>query len=218
MKVSCVMPTRDRRPFVARAIAYFLRQDHPDRELVIADDGDDPVSDLARGSPLIRYVWLERRLVLGEKRNVVNDLTEGEILLHWDDDDWSAPNRISRQVSLLQATGADLCGAGDQVYYRPSTDRAWRYRYPQRDCWVAGNTLCYLRSRWKEHPFEPVPEGEDNRFVRAGRRPVEVAGVFHIGILHPGNASPKRTYGSRWSHEPAATVHRHLGPDLALYR
>ncbi len=44
--VSCIMPTRDRRAFVPRAIAYFLRQDYANKELVIVDDGTDPVSDL----------------------------------------------------------------------------------------------------------------------------------------------------------------------------
>jgi len=216
--VSCVMPTRDRRRFAGRAIAYFMRQDYPDRELVIADDGDDPVADLIPASPLIRYVRLARPLVLGDKRNLVNGLARGEILLHWDDDDWSAPDRIGRQVAVLRATGADLCGSGDQLYYRPDADRAWRYRYPRRDRWVSGSTLCYRRTRWERHPFRPVPSGEDNRFVWAGSPPVEVPGPFHIGIIHAGNTSPKNTSGRQWSPVPAGTVHRHLGPDLAYYR
>src|SRR5262249_33545534 len=45
--VSCIMPTADRRRFAERAVEYFLRQDHPHRELVIVDDGRDAVEDLA---------------------------------------------------------------------------------------------------------------------------------------------------------------------------
>jgi hypothetical protein len=33
--ISCVMPTPGRLHFVAQAIAYFRRQDYPNRELVI---------------------------------------------------------------------------------------------------------------------------------------------------------------------------------------
>jgi hypothetical protein len=46
--VSAIMPTADRRPMVARAIAYFLRQNHRARELVVLDDGHDRVKDLIR--------------------------------------------------------------------------------------------------------------------------------------------------------------------------
>jgi Methyltransferase domain len=37
------MPTFNRRPSAARAIAYFQRQTHQNRELVILDDGDDTI-------------------------------------------------------------------------------------------------------------------------------------------------------------------------------
>ena len=33
--VSCVMPTRDHRPFVAQSIWYFARQDYPSKELIV---------------------------------------------------------------------------------------------------------------------------------------------------------------------------------------
>jgi glycosyltransferase involved in cell wall biosynthesis len=43
---SCIMPTYNRRAFVSKAIAYFLRQDYDDKELSIIDDSTDSVSDL----------------------------------------------------------------------------------------------------------------------------------------------------------------------------
>ena len=57
------MPTRNRRAFVGQAIAYFQRQDYPARELIIVDDGDDPVGDLIPpDDPRIRYVALPQAL------------------------------------------------------------------------------------------------------------------------------------------------------------
>ena len=53
------MPTHNRRPFVAQAIVYFLRQDYPNRELIIVDDGTDPVADLIPDDPRIRYLHQE---------------------------------------------------------------------------------------------------------------------------------------------------------------
>ena len=62
------MPTHNRRMFVPKAIEYFLRQDYPNRELIILDDGDDRVDDLLTGAaPSLRYVALPERLRLGAK-------------------------------------------------------------------------------------------------------------------------------------------------------
>ncbi|MEJ2366621.1 MAG: class I SAM-dependent methyltransferase, partial [Deltaproteobacteria bacterium] len=42
--VSCIMPTLNRRVFLSQAIGYFLRQDYANSELIIVDDGSDPVA------------------------------------------------------------------------------------------------------------------------------------------------------------------------------
>ena len=67
--------TRNRRRFVGQAILYFIRQDYTDKELVIVDDGEDSVGDLAPADDRVRYVRLERRLSLGEKRNLAIEVS-----------------------------------------------------------------------------------------------------------------------------------------------
>ena len=57
--VSCIMPTFNRREFVAQAIQYFLAQDYPCKELVIVDDGTESVADLVPNDPRVRYLRLE---------------------------------------------------------------------------------------------------------------------------------------------------------------
>src|SRR5258708_38752741 len=88
---SCIMPTAHRRRFVPGAIARFLAQDWPARELIILDDGDDAVGDLAPEHPAIRYIRAPRHTSLGAKRNAACAAARGDIILHWDDDDWYAP-------------------------------------------------------------------------------------------------------------------------------
>ena len=68
--VSCIMPTSNRRHLVAQAIAYFLRQDYPRKELIVVDDGDDCIADLVPSDARLRYIRLERRTPLGAKRNL----------------------------------------------------------------------------------------------------------------------------------------------------
>src|SRR5437868_4002655 len=103
--VSCLMPTADRRRFVPQAIAYFLRQDYAERELVILDDGLDPIADLVPADPRIRYERLTRRPSLGEKRNLAVEHARGDLLLHWDDDDWFSSDRVRLQVDALLGAG-----------------------------------------------------------------------------------------------------------------
>ncbi len=94
--VSCVMPTFDRRRFVPDAIDGFWSQTYPDRELVIVDDGTDPIADLVPDDPMIRYVRLDQRLKTGAKRNAACRAARGDVIVHWDDDDWSSPRSAPR--------------------------------------------------------------------------------------------------------------------------
>jgi len=75
--VSCIMPTHNRRRFVPQAIRCFLRQDYPNLELLIVDDGSDQISDCLPESSRIRYLRLDRKLTIGAKRNVACEQAHG---------------------------------------------------------------------------------------------------------------------------------------------
>ncbi len=68
--ISCVLPTYNRRGFLPHAIHYFLRQDYPNKELVVIDDGGDAVDDLIPGIRSIRYIRLPQKITLGAKLNL----------------------------------------------------------------------------------------------------------------------------------------------------
>jgi glycosyltransferase involved in cell wall biosynthesis len=219
--VSCIMPTYDRRPFVAQAVEYFLRQEHPAKELVVVDDGPEPVADLLPEDRRIVYRRLERRTVLGAKRNLACDLARGHVIVHWDDDDWSAPHRLATQLAAL-ADGADLCGARSLLYYDPAAAQAWRFGWPvAHRAWAAGATLAYPRSVWARSPFPELAVGEDTRFVW-GPGVTTVADVGDrdcvVGIVHRANTAPKAVHGPHWTPRPVSEVHDLLGDDVEFYR
>src|SRR5262249_49186785 len=146
--VSCIMPTADRRAWVPYAIEYFLRQDYPRRELVIVDDGSDGVQDLVPADERIRYVRLPSRQILGDKRNMCVEHSAGDLIMHWDDDDWMASNRISAQVAALQQGAGDVSGSRSLLHHElgGGINRTWLYVYPAYlRAWVLGNTLVYTR-------------------------------------------------------------------------
>jgi len=220
--VSCVMPTSNRPWFVQRALTYFLRAADPECELIVVDDGEEPCPIAAAPSPNVRYLRLERHCSIGAKRNLACDHAQGAFIVHWDDDDWYAPWRLGYQVQDLKETGADICGLDRLLYYEPRQDQAWEYAHTRkRSSWVAGNTLCYRSSFWKQHPFAEIDVGEDGRFV-SQCDPTRVhrhsRTGFIVGLIHAANTSPKRTATGRWQIRPVRDVEQLMGPDVAAYR
>ncbi|MFN0105505.1 MAG: glycosyltransferase [Bryobacteraceae bacterium] len=217
---SCIMPTANRRAFVPHAIRAFLLQDYPNRELLIVEDGEDSVEDLIPADPRIRYMRLRGKQSVGAKRNLACQESRGEIILHWDDDDWAAPWRIRYQVERLQAERADICGLDRVLFYGPTRERAWLYVYPPEERpWVFGGALCYTLAAWRRQPFQHIDVGEDNEFVWNGGNKVAVLekNTFFVSMIHGANTSPKATSDSRWLPRPAAEVQSLLGADWSCY-
>ncbi|HYH79685.1 MAG TPA: glycosyltransferase family 9 protein [Longimicrobium sp.] len=220
--VSCLMPTRDRRRFVAHALEQFLRQDHPRRELVVVDDGADPVDDLLPADPRIRYHRVARQRTLGAKRNLACSLARGELLAHWDDDDWMPAHRISAQVAALAAAPrAGACGLARLRFFDPAAGRAWEYRWPDRSRpWLAGGTLLFRRALWEKRPFPGLDQGEDTRWVwslPAGAVAAIADPGLYAALVHPGNTSRKRTGDDRWHPIPLDVVRAEIGEDWSFY-
>lgn len=219
--VSCIMPTADRRRFVPLALDAFLRQDYPRRELIVLDDGADAIRDLMPEDDRIRYVRLDGRASVGTKRNRACELARGTLIAHWDDDDWSAPQRLRMQVEALQHTGLDVCGLDRLFFCDPGAGRAWQYRYPgtQRP-WVAGGTLLYRRAVWESRPFDDVSDSEDTRFVwdlPGAQIHVLNTPELYVARIHSGNTSPKLTHTARWHPQPISAIRDLMGGDWSVF-
>lgn len=204
--VSCIMPTADRRRFVGGAIAQFLAQTRDDAELLILDDGADAVADLVPAHPRVRYMRDAVRRTVGDKRNRLCAQASGRVIVHWDDDDWHAPDRLDRQLAALEASGAAIVGLDRIAFLSDDGSAAWEYVWGGAGRWVYGASLAYTRAWWSDHPFPPIRIGEDTRFVLdAGDARVHVmaAGDWLIARVHPHNTSPKQTHGGYWrTHDP----------------
>jgi hypothetical protein len=70
-------------------------------------------------------LWMEIPLTIGELRNlaitqagnVFSAHLGGDIICHWDSDDWSHANRIAEQVALLQSSGAECVGYNEMLFW-----------------------------------------------------------------------------------------------------
>jgi glycosyltransferase involved in cell wall biosynthesis len=218
--VSCIMPTNNRRSFVTQAIRCFLRQDYSNLELLVVDDGTDPIADLVRDDERIRYFQLDQKRSVGAKRNYACEQSRGEFIAHWDDDDWYSPDRISRQMVALTSKGFDLCGSSRIFFFDADKDQSWEYRYAgSGPKWVAGTTLAYRKSLWARHKFPEIQIGEDSRFVWSSARSTihDLADpALCVASVHSANTS-RKVIGSCWHPQSNAHVYSLLGDDLYFY-
>lgn len=203
--VSCIMPTFNRRAFIPDALRHFFAQDYPNLELIVVDDGTDPIGDLLPGDPRIVYVRLAERKSVGAKRNLACERARGTFIVHWDDDDWYPPSRVRVQIDALRQRGGDVCGSSVVYYHDRENGRAYRYRYAGSPvAWVAGNTLAYRRDAWARNRFADIQIGEDSQFVWRfpAQRVIDLRDpALCVGTVHAGNVSPKDTRGVFWSPE-----------------
>jgi glycosyltransferase involved in cell wall biosynthesis len=201
--VSCIMPTADRRRFVPLAIQNFLQQDYPNRELVILDDGKDSIADLLPPDGRVKYIRMAQRQTVGAKRNQCIRASQGELIVHWDDDDWVAPHRIRYQVEAMLREGAEVCGLRQMLFHDLSTNKTWLYTYPPNlRTWLVGGSLLYTRSFWQRSPFPDVQVGEDSRFLwkqTHGKLAVLPDYRFYVAMIHSANTSPKNCGDPYWT-------------------
>jgi hypothetical protein len=98
-----------------------------------------------------------------------SDLERGtqHVIVHWDDDDWSHPNRLEEQVSLLVSSGAQLVGYNDMLYWdtatNPEEPQVWYYTASHPDTCV-GTSMCYWRAAWERRPFTTRNTPEDTEW------------------------------------------------------
>ena len=213
--VCAVMLTADRPEMAKRAVECFRAQTYPAKRLLILDSATHHATGLPWGegnatSGDTTTVWTPdmNGKTVGELRNAANAESIGwgvwhltqrafvvpDILIHWDDDDYSHPERIAEQVALLQASNADAVGYREMLFWREGEPErygaisdleparlgeSWLYTSPDpRYC--LGTSLCYWRTTWERKPFEPTSQGEDAAFV---------AGLSTVGIPAFGDSS-----------------------------
>jgi len=161
------MPTCTRQGLIPVALKCFLSQDWPDKELVVIDDGTEKVGGLVKQLvPDAVYIHLAEKQVIGVKRNLACEAARGEVICHFDDDDWSAAGRVRDQVMRLLESGKQMTGYHSITYWNGM--KAYRYVSPVPQ-YALGTTMCYQKSFWHAHRFPAKNYAEDNALVYNAR-------------------------------------------------
>ena len=195
-----MMLTADRPELARRAVECFRRQTYPAKRLLIYDTSKAEIEwpeDYYEDDDVVVIESKDtdhhgNAKTIGYLRNrAIAFWTEYPIICHWDDDDYSHPNRIAEQVALLESSGADVVGYREMLFWREdssaecicpdepcphnSPGEAWLYSNPDPR-YALGTSLCYWRKTWERKPFEATSQGEDVRFC-TGLKCVGVRGI-----------------------------------------
>ena len=201
------MLTRDRPQMAARAVRSFRAQTYENKRLLIYDTSREQISfgcDRHGGETHFRYFYNAHRGI-GALRNEANGHSDDgpydpEILIHWDDDDWSRHSRIADQVALLQWSGADAVGYREMLFWRDEIKQAWLFTGATPN-YALGTSLCYWRKTWQRRPFLNETQGVEEKWC-ADLKVVSVSAMsYHgkpkhipveprmIASIHGGNTS-----------------------------
>jgi glycosyltransferase involved in cell wall biosynthesis len=167
--VSICTPTFNRRPFIPSLIKCFEQQTYPRERLewIIVDDGTDKIGDLVAHLPYVKYFSYEKKMLLGEKRNILNAKGTGEIFVYMDDDDYYPPARITHAVETLLANPAALCAGSSIVYiYFKSLDKIYQFG-PYGPNHSTAATFAFRRALLKDHQYdEKIAVSEERSFLK----------------------------------------------------
>ena len=193
MLISCLMPTKNRRRFIAGSVAMFQAQIAPldELELIVVEDGDEDCSDLLAEEPRARYFRFVGNI--GETRNYAVRQARGEICMNWDDDDWYGPTRVSTQLQHMFLSARAVVGLSSAIYYREGDSIGYEYT---GDAWyISGFSQCFRRDFALAHPYPDVAISEDLLFVRKARELGELSSISGLTCLvarnHEHNTSPR---------------------------
>jgi glycosyltransferase involved in cell wall biosynthesis len=177
--VSVITPTYNRRRFIPALIQCYESQDYPkDRmEWIILDDGQETVEDLftevKQRLPNIRYMYLEDKLLIGGKRNILNQEAKGEIIVAMDDDDFYFPCRVSAAVAAFKKNPTiQLAGASEIYMYYSDNKEVWKLG-PYSPTHATNGTMAWRSSYGKTHVYDDiVTHSEERSFLEDYKHPM----------------------------------------------
>lgn len=213
--ITVITPTYNRRKLLDIAFNNILGTDYPKKKIqwiVIEDHEDstqmatDKVIRFQQMCPEvdIKYIPIQGRMSIGQKRNLAVDQADHEIVLFMDDDDHYPPTSFRRRVAWLlhgekqgQHGFARIACCTTIALYDLMTGVS-AVNVPPIDlplCQrISEATLTFYKSVWTERPFTEVSIAEGEEWIRGREKDVLEMPPQHIIVAfsHQQNQSSRR--------------------------
>lgn len=212
--VTVVMATYRRREEISVAIRSILNQTWANLELIVVDDAsgpdfDDILAEIESWDSRIKIVRMPTNGGAYVARNTALQHALGEFITFQDDDDWSHPERIERQLEPLRsdpdiALTLSLC-------VRATEDLSFRYRGAKAFRRNASSLMFRRTAVDSVGLYDTVRKAADSEYIErliavtGGRREV-VESVLSVVRLSTASLS-RADFGVGW-HHPARDEYR----------
>jgi glycosyltransferase involved in cell wall biosynthesis len=205
--VSIITPTYGRAPFLPAIATCVQQQTYRNVEWLVLDDSEQPSSELAASEwQGLRYFHSRTRLSVGEKRNQLVASAAGDVIVHFDDDDYYGPDYIKKILAVLQRQKLDAALAtgffvaqlnlGGFGYYRTLVKRGAGFAFNKDGIRAVelgklniplihlcyGWTYIYKKTVWEDTGFKEVSVFEDREFISAAKNKFRVGAYETQGV------------------------------------
>ncbi len=194
-KISVIVPTRNRASFLLQLFELYKEQTWKNKELLVLDDSaqeNTAFKKLSSRHSDIKYWHQAQKLSIGAKRNALISESSGEVIAHFDDDDYYAPNYLSWMHGEMESNHADLIKLGgwftfhqksNTLGFWDTTDFKSEHHIfcgtedlqPKKEALSEnalrsfmtgyGFSFVYKKDCWTESPFPDRNIGEDSIFA-----------------------------------------------------
>ena len=242
--ISIVTPSYMRKDMIDIAFHNLLSTDYPHDKIewVVVEDSDksenmmsDRIINFQANAPTIRvkYIPIQGRMSIGEKRNIGVEHTTNDIVLFMDDDDHYPPTSFRRRVSWLlkgrrgDTIGADVAVCTSIAMYDLQRGVSavnvppWNIPLAQR---ISEATLTFRKSFWEERKFTDTSMAEGEGWITGRESAVLEMTPQHIivAFTHGANMSSRRVapvdakVGCFWGFpkEYLLFIHKLVGVDI----
>lgn len=206
IEVSVVTPTYNRRMFIPTLIEIYKAQLFPKdkMEWIILDDGRDKVEDLFKEAsnqiPNIVYIRRDEKMRLGAKRNELNRIARGVIVVSMDDDDYYPPDRVSSVMEAFRKNPKiELAGSSEMNLYYLNSKKVYTIG-PYFPSHATNGTMAWRKSYSDRHIYDEfVTKAEETSFLENFKHPmIQLSPLSTILVIcHEDNTVDKNELRDR---------------------
>lgn len=192
--VSVLCVTFNRQHLIPFIIYQFKKQSYPNHlmELIIYDDSEERIFPNIRDDN-IKYIYSNEKKPLGAKRNKLNSIAKGEIIVWFDDDDYYFPDRIKDTVSLLNNSEQLLVGCKYTLLYDSFKSKRI-FKINHKNNYTQNNILAYKKDYLQSHAYNDNDNYDEEKYLTNdfSEQPVMMEGKnLCIHIAHMFNTVSK---------------------------
>lgn len=167
--VTVIIPSYNRAYTIRKSIESVLNQTYTDLELIVVDDGStDNTKEVVEGieDSRVRYIQSEKNVGACEARNIGIRAAKGDIIAFQDSDDEWVPQKLERQLEIINAGKADvvfcqkerrkLDGTFIDITAKKLEEGIVPYEFLTRKSRVSTQTILAKREVFEDCLFDPV--------------------------------------------------------------